>query len=347
MRIPGRRELLLLAASTLLSLLALELLIRAGLVPLPTHVVSDGWYRETWLRRQHGVKLTNLRIDGHDPMLGWTLVPNLHGVHSAGAFIHSNSAGMRGTREYSLERSDRFRVVALGDSFTFGECVEDDESFVARLEQRIAPGEVLNLGVHGYGHDQMLLRLRSQGLAYRPDLVLLGFYGPDIERSGLRFRDYAKPHFRLDGAELVLEDVPVPSPEEYVHSFRLRVASYAEMGWDVLWRKHYERRTRRLAEAILRSMATEVRASGAKLALVYLPSQNQARAGKSWPSRVYQHLCAERDVLCIDPTARIHEFLKGEPDPASHFKCHYTPAVYGLVADEIAAALEPLLPAAR
>jgi hypothetical protein len=55
--------------------------------------------------------------------------------------------------------------------------------------------EVLNLGVHGYGHDQMLLYLREEGLRYRPDVVLLGFVQIDMPRNQLSFRDYAKPRF--------------------------------------------------------------------------------------------------------------------------------------------------------
>ena len=57
------------------------------------------------------------------------------------------------------------------------------------------------------------------------------------------------------------------------------------------------------------------------------------------PSRVYRHLCEKGEVLCIDPTPRIHAFLAGEQDPADHFRCHYSPAIHGLIADEVAAAL--------
>jgi lysophospholipase L1-like esterase len=246
---------------------------------------------------------------------------------------------MRGRREYPVARGAALRIVALGDSFTFGQCVGDDESFPAQLERLIAPGEVLNLAVHGYGHDQMLLRLRRDGLPYRPDLVLLGFFNPDIERNQLHFRDYAKPRFRLSSGRLVLENVPVPSPEEFASGFHLRSANYARMLRDTLFADRLERRNRRRSEAILRALAAESRAAGARLVLVYIPSENQSRAGRSWPRSPYRHVCEAKEALCIDPTPRLAAFLGGEPDPAAHFRCHFSAAVHRVIAEEIAAAL--------
>lgn len=340
MRLPRRADLVVLLASTLVTVLALEVAIRAGLVPLPEYVLSDGWQRERWLRGRAGdARVTKHRIDRFDPELGWTLAPGLAGVPVNGAPVHSNSAGMRGTREYAPEGGGALRVVALGDSFSFGQCVADDESFAAQLERQIAPAEVLNLAVHGYGHDQMLLRLRRDGLRYGPDLVLLGFLNADVERNQLRFRDYAKPRFRLDGGELSLENVPVPSPEEFAARFHLRSANYARMLRDAVFAGRLERRNKRRTEAILRAIAAESRAAGARLALVYLPSENQARAGRSWPRSAYRRVCEDGEVLCIDPTSRVAAFLAGEADPASHFRCHYSAAVHREVAGEIAAAL--------
>jgi hypothetical protein len=341
MRLPRRSDLLVLLGSALLSLGALEAAIRAGFVPIPAYVLSDGWQRERWNRRGAEV-VTGKRIDRFDPELGWTLLENVDGVVVTGGAVSSNSAGMRGRREYPVERGGAPRIVALGDSFTFGQCVDDDETFAARLEQRIAPGEVLNLAVHGYGHDQMLLRLRRQGLDYRPDVVLLGFYNADVDRNQLGFRDYAKPRFRLDDGALRLEGVPVPSPEALAQAFHLRSANYARMLRDTLFAKRQERRNRKLTEAILREIAAEAEKVGARFGLVYLPSRNQAKAGVAWPSRVYRHLCADGTALCIDPTPRVHRFLADDSRPDAHFACHYSAAVHQQIAAEIAEAL-PLI----
>ena len=339
MRRPGRGELLLLLVSALLTVAALEGAIRAGWVPLPAYVLSDGWQRERWHRREAEV-VTAKRIDRFDPDLGWTLLENVRDVTVNGAPVSSNSAGMRGVREYRRDGEPQgLRVAALGDSFTFGQCVRDEETFAARLEQLVSPGEVMNFAVHGYGHDQQLLRLRRDALPYRPDVVLIGFYNADVDRNRLSFRDYAKPWFRLRGGDLALEGVPVPSPEEFAAAFHLRSANYARMLRDTLLADRAERRNRKVTEAILRTAAQESRAAGARFAMVYLPSRNQVKAGRAWPSRVYKHLCEDPQTLCIDPTPRMQAALAGDPDPDSHFDCHYSAFLHQEVAHELADAL--------
>jgi hypothetical protein len=340
MRRPGSAELLLLLASGLVTFGVLEGAIRAGWVPLPEYVLSDGWQRERWHRREAEVA-TSKRIDRYDPDLGWTLLESVRDVTLNGAPVSSNSTGQRGVREYARDAKPAgLRVAALGDSFTFGQCVRDEETFAAQLEQRLAPGgEVLNFAVHGYGHDQQYLRMRRDALPWRPDVVLLGFYNADVDRNRLSFRDYAKPSFRLRGGELALEGVPVPSPDEYAAELHLRSANYARMLFDTVFDSRIERRNRKVTEAILRAAAAESRAAGARFALVYLPSRNQVEAGRADPSRVYKHLCEDPEVLCVDPTPRMHSALAGDPDPAAHFACHYSPFLHKIVADELADAL--------
>jgi hypothetical protein len=55
-------------------------------------------------------------------------------------------------------------------------------------------GEVyyINMGVHGYGHDQMLILFGEEGVKYEPDIVILGFLPLDMARNVLKFRDFAK-----------------------------------------------------------------------------------------------------------------------------------------------------------
>src|SRR5262249_10761680 len=90
------------------------------------------------------------------------------------------------------------RVVALGDSFTQGYGVEEDAAYPRRLEALLArlPGrrvEVVNLGVPGTSPRDYLAHLSDPGLAYHPDLVLVGVMANDVQdvwiqrRFGVRF----------------------------------------------------------------------------------------------------------------------------------------------------------------
>src|SRR5882724_5248615 len=129
--------------------------------------------------------------------------------------LNTNSKGLRGKKDFPyIKNKETLRILILGDSFTFGDEVSDDETYSYYLQQMLSHTEVINMGVHGYGHDQMLILLREEGIKYEPDIVILGFLPLDMSRNLLEFRDFAKPRFVLKGGELKLTGTPVPRPED-------------------------------------------------------------------------------------------------------------------------------------
>jgi len=123
---------------------------------------------------------SNRNIYQNNRKLGYSLKPNLK-TSFQGHLLLTNSRGLR-DREYNINKKPYLRVLALGDSFTFGEGVEIEDTFVKVLERNLKkryPGkqiEVINAGVPGYGNDQELQFLKDEGKNYKPDLVLLGLY---------------------------------------------------------------------------------------------------------------------------------------------------------------------------
>jgi len=97
--------------------------------------------------------------------------------------IRINPLGFRGP-EIPFDKGSRFRIVALGESTTFGATVEpDDRPWPEVLEARIArelacdvPIEVVNAGVPGWTLVNQLARLQSDILPLRPDL-LVSYHG--------------------------------------------------------------------------------------------------------------------------------------------------------------------------
>ncbi|MFQ5702227.1 MAG: GDSL-type esterase/lipase family protein [Acidobacteriota bacterium] len=120
-----------------------------------------------------------------DPVLGARLKPGFSDRVTSTEFSSTwtiNSGGYRGP--LAGERgAPSFRIVALGDSFTFGYGVEEEESWPRRLES-ILNGrrdasrwiEVVNLGVGGYGTWNEIRFLERERDLLHPDLVLLAFY---------------------------------------------------------------------------------------------------------------------------------------------------------------------------
>ena len=238
---------------------------------------NDSSNRLRWIADRQGKRETAESFDIHHPRFGWALRPGIHEMRAFGdRVLNSNSRGLRGRREYSYEKPAGVRrLLVLGDSFTFGEDVSDDETYCHQLERLLPGTEVLNLGVHGYGHDQMLLYFREEGVKYRPDLVVLGFLYDDMERNLVGFRDFAKPRFEQRDGRLELRNVPVPPPEEVLRrepyrSKFLDLWTILRARWD--WRSGAaEARMKRLTLAILDEITTAARAAGAQVAFAYLP----------------------------------------------------------------------------
>src|SRR4029453_18731725 len=184
----------------------------------------------------------------------------------------------RGEREYAEPKpAGVMRVLVFGDSLTFGDEVSDDETYVAHLQAMLSGTEVLNLGVHGYGHDQMLLYLKEVGARYKPDVILLGFTTIDMERNLLGFRDFMKPRFDVVGDHLALRNTPIPEPRvvRARDPYRSRFVDLGTLLYDRL-RWHPDKREARV-EAVTGAILDEFRRTALGLAavpvFVFLPIQ--------------------------------------------------------------------------
>jgi hypothetical protein len=186
---------------------------------LGTHLQAneDYTYRRNWVRehQKFGIEVY-YTFDMYDPTKGWIPKPNLRDVKAFNSkILNTNSKGFRGKKDFPYTKSkEKLRILILGDSFTFGDEVSDDETYSYYLQEMLPHTEVINMGIHGYGHDQMLILFKEEGVKYQPDIVILGFLPLDMSRNLLDFRDFAKPRFVLESGELKLTGTPVPRPED-------------------------------------------------------------------------------------------------------------------------------------
>lgn len=110
--------------------------------------------------------------------------------------VSLNSHGFRG-QEFALRKpTGTFRIVCLGDSWTFGANVDQPAAFPAQLGRLLTREfphttfEVLNLGVMGYSSFQGLKLWRTKAAELEPDLVLIGFGVNDGSVVGWRDADW-------------------------------------------------------------------------------------------------------------------------------------------------------------
>ena len=157
------------------------------------------------------------RIHIYDNLLGWKLKKSIIIRRKTRQFDYSTSTNSHGLRsdEIPLEKSHHvYRILILGDSMAFGEGVELEERFDQQLKKLAIAGktiEVINAGVMGYGTDQEFLYLASQGLKFKPDLVILMTHENDIEDIMLDYNNTRrKPRFIIKDGDLNITGLPIP-----------------------------------------------------------------------------------------------------------------------------------------
>ncbi len=150
----------------------------------------------------------------YDSHLGWIPKEGFSGRENVwGTRVTILENGIRSNgKEKSEPMPGAVSMLAVGDSFTFGDNVSDHETWPALLED-ISKKKVITGGVFGYGLDQIFLRARNLIPIYRPDILILSFIPDDIYRCRLSERTgVAKPYFDIDKNELILKNVPIPKP---------------------------------------------------------------------------------------------------------------------------------------
>lgn len=121
--------------------------------------------------------LKNLTRPSH--VLGYQMVPLLEDRK-----IRTNSHGLR-DRERSWKKPDGIRrILGIGDSFTFGYEVEQEDCYLKQLERLLNHGDkkwdVINAGVSGYNMWQYLAYFEHYGIHYQPDIVTIGIFFDDF-----------------------------------------------------------------------------------------------------------------------------------------------------------------------
>lgn len=195
----------LLFLSTIVCLLILEFTVRAFL-PSYSNILKMYRFKES----ERG------KFARYDAVLGWDGVENVEGDFQwidTQHHVRHNRMGYRGS-EYGYQRTDKSRVLVLGDSFVWGFGVEDKDIFTSVIEDETnAVIEMINLGVSGYGNDQEYLLWRKKGNLWNPDIVLLMITLTTDPWDNILAKRYGypKPVYKLDeNGNLRLTNVPVP-----------------------------------------------------------------------------------------------------------------------------------------
>src|SRR5262249_15728178 len=171
---------------------------------------------EAMLRVYHG-RLFNVEsvthgrdpnaIAEYDALLGW--VPSVGQFSRTGWGWTVTASHLRSNGRPTPETEGG--ILAVGDSFTFGDEVDDVNTWPSQLESLLHQQRVLNAGVFAYGIDQAYLRAQQLADVYKPKIIVLAFIDNDISRTDLSYYQRRwKPYFEHGGNGLELRNVPIP-----------------------------------------------------------------------------------------------------------------------------------------
>lgn len=182
---------------------------------------------------------------------------------------HINSLGFRGPEETLEKPPGAFRILGLGDSFTFGTGVREEDTFLGVLRGRLrrrGPYQVWNLGIMGFDTGDEVALLYRVGLDYAPDGVVLTFFLNDAGAGSIHaalgsgLRDWELPVWRraFRSADLLATALERRRAERELVADYLASFSESSPGW----------KRARLALARARDLS---RSRGFRLALVVFP----------------------------------------------------------------------------
>ncbi len=120
------------------------------------------------------------------PMLFYHLTPYTQFVEVLGATFTTNDLGFR-TESMGPKPQGIKRIVVIGDSWTFGQGVQYEDTFTHRLEQLLnrkgGRWQVYNLGVPGWNTANEVAALRTLFSRLQPDVVVFCPTSNDIDDS--------------------------------------------------------------------------------------------------------------------------------------------------------------------
>lgn len=293
--------------------------------------------------------------------------PTLSHVHSPGfvgrwdgTWYEINSRGMRGPEWSPTFAENEYRILAIGDSCTFGKGVLESECWPRQLEtmlREVAPKatdvHVANAGVNGYSGRQYLEVLRRTGPALKPHLVLVGYNLNDFPNV-VQAVDRAV----FQGKDNLRAKVPTGLRDQLGRFalFRWLRATYYELNRERDW-ANAERLARESAgsraagaqpnrrfeeeKKRLKAIVDESRALGAQVAIFLLPYESQVYldAFDDTPVQSLRTVCEEFGVTFVNLAEPFRDAARaGEERPRLFLRgdrYHPTAQGYRIIAESV------------
>lgn len=134
----------------------------------------------------------------YDIDLGWrfkenysgTIIKNLDSDEKVITKVSFNKDGFRDSNHNLIKPKDTKRIIVLGDSYTAGTAISDDQIFTNIFQKKLNDNpdseykfEVMNVSVPAWSTDQHYIYLKQEGLSYKPDYIIIMITPNDIREA--------------------------------------------------------------------------------------------------------------------------------------------------------------------
>jgi lysophospholipase L1-like esterase len=265
--------------------------------------------------------------------------------------LRHNSLGFRDVEHPLTKEPGTFRILGLGDSFTYGGGATFEESYLWQLEQalnrrggRQQKVEIIKAGVPRFYAEPERMMLEHYGLQFRPDLITVAFVPNDVIDAYFGLDSVA-----LDGAGFLKTREAAELGDlgsllfQHSHACRLVLRGY------VAWRTS-KKFTPRMDEVYRANgfheadwqkiereydrMADLAASINAKLVVINIPQIGPWTPERKYPGERLAAWARRRGAGFVDTLPAFER----HPDPQSLYypiDKHCTPAGYALVAEAI------------
>ena len=260
-------------------------------------------------------------------------IPGGHNPRYIGVPVSINRLGLRDGDVAVPKPAGIVRLVAVGDSVTFGYGVPLEDTWVKALERRLnTPGgaryEVVNAGVEETGIEYYESFIRTQAAVLEPDLVVVGialndvrWYRRDERRVDRSFKASAFRFARSANATLVLHS------HLYLASYLSLKSVLYGFGLIDLNRAHAydfaalvdpspeQERAWESTETYLRATIDAARGHGWPIAFVVFPVEPQLGPDAAELYRRRLGMVISREAEAGEPQRRLARFFAGQDVP--------------------------------
>jgi len=269
----------------------------------------------------------------YDAQLGWKLKPYWSGKHHHFDYDVSYTINKDGFRGKTAFKNGGYAVV--GDSFSFGLGVNDNETFTSLLNNN-NDKTFYNFSVPGYSTDQQLLLINKvHGVAAR-NVLLVVYLGNDVFDNMREYplqADHGKPYFKLIDSKITLKNTPVPLVQKSAAARKETISNIVLGGehqvsglpnWlsklelsgrlglfqtsPVLTKEKMHNRFSKsleLMSVLLNEIEKKVAMSNGKLDIVLLPGRSYVEYSASMSAQ-YQEYFREYIVSSIEPSSSLN-----------------------------------------